>query len=82
MDPAVSAAAMPVLMGICRKGVEGSQFTTSMAFVNLGDIAGTFFAGNALLYLTAPTIGLASGALAIVATVVALLTVRHYRRAG
>ncbi|MDB5242320.1 MAG: transporter [Spirosoma sp.] len=82
MDPAVSAAAMPVLMGICRKGVEGSQFTTYMAFVNLGDIAGTYFAGNALLYLTAPTIGLAAGALAVVAAGVALLTVRHYRLAG
>ena len=82
MDPAVSAAAMPVLMAICRKGVEGSQFTTYMAFVNLGDIAGTFFAGNALLYLTAPTIGLAAGGLAVVAMVVALLTIRHYRNAG
>lgn len=82
MDPAVSAAAMPVLMGICRKGVEGSQFTTYMAFVNLGDIAGTFFAGNALLYVATPTIGLAAGALALVAAGVALLTVRHYRQAG
>ena len=82
LDPAVSAAAMPVLMGICRKGVEGSQFTTYMAFVNLGDIAGTFFAGNALLYLSAPAIGLAAGTLAVVAAGVALLTVRHYRLAG
>ena len=79
MDPAVSAAAMPVLMGICRKGVEGSQFTTYMAFVNLGDIAGTYFAGNALLYLAAPTIGLTAGSLAVVALVVALLTIRNYR---
>ena len=82
MDPAVSAAAMPVLMGICRKGVEGSQFTTYMAFVNLCDIAGTFFAGNALLYLTAPTIGLAAGFLAVLATFVALFTIRHYRATG
>lgn len=82
MDPAVSAAAMPVLMSICRKGVEGSQFTTYMAFVNLGDIAGTYFAGNALLYLAAPTIGLAAGGLAVIATVIALLTIRHYRSDG
>ena len=80
LDPAVSAAAMPVLMGICRKGVEGSQFTTYMAFVNLCDIGGTYFAGNALLYVGAPTIGLAAGGLAVLATAVALLTVRHYRR--
>lgn len=82
LDPAVSAAAIPVLMSICRKGIEGSQFTTYMAFVNSGDIVGTFFAGNALLYVTAPTIGLAAGGLAVVATIVALLTIRHYRKKG
>ncbi len=79
MDPAVSAAAMPVLMGICRKGVEGSQFTTYMAFVNLCDIAGTYFAGRALLFLSAPTIGLFAGGLAVVAVTAALVTIRHYR---
>ena len=81
LDPAVSAAAMPVLMGICRRGVEGSQFTTYMAFVNLCDIAGTYFSGYALLFLAAPTIGLFAGGLAIVALGVALMTIRHYRKA-
>jgi len=80
MDPAVSAAAMPVLMAICRKGVEGSQFTTYMAFVNLSDVAGTYFAGSALLHFTAPTIGLFGGCLAVVAMAIALLTLRHYRK--
>lgn len=79
MDPAVSAAAMPVLMSICRKGVEGSQFTTYMAFVNLCDIAGTFFAGQALLFLTAPTIGLFAGGLAVVGVLITIFTLRHYR---
>ncbi|AQG80253.1 MFS transporter [Spirosoma montaniterrae] len=79
MDPAVSAAAMPVLMGICRPGVEGSQFTTYMAFVNLCDIAGTYVAGTALEYIAAPYIGLTAGALAAVATAVTMLVVRHYR---
>ena len=79
LDPAVSAAAMPVLMGICRKGVEGSQFTTYMAFVNLSDIAGTYFAGQTLLFLTAPTIGLFAGGLAVVAMIAAVFIVRHYR---
>jgi PAT family beta-lactamase induction signal transducer AmpG len=80
MDPAVSAAAMPVLMGICRKGVEGSQFTTYMAFVNLSDIAGTYFAGTALLHFTAPTIGLFGGCLTLLATFTAFLTLRHYQK--
>ena len=80
MDPAVSAAAMPVLMNICRKGVEGSQFTTYMAFVNLCDVGGTFFAGQALLYFAAPTIGLFAGSLSAFAVVIIGLTVRYYRR--
>lgn len=79
LDPAVSAAAMPVLMSICRKGVEGSQFTTYMALVNLCDIGGTYFAGRALLFVKAPTIGLFAGALVLVAVVIAWVTIRHYR---
>ena len=79
MDPAVSAAAMPVLMGICRKGIEGSQFTTYMAFVNLCDIAGSLVAGYALVYVSAPTIGLLAGGLAVLSVAVAGFTLRHYR---
>ncbi len=79
MDPAVSAAAMPVLMGICRRGVEGSQFTTYMAFVNLCDIAGSFGAGKALEYVPAPLIGLTAGGLAVLAVGAAGFTLRHYR---
>jgi PAT family beta-lactamase induction signal transducer AmpG len=45
IDPVFSVAAMPVLMAICRKGVEGSQFTTYMALVNLVDIAGALRLG-------------------------------------
>lgn len=80
LDPAVSAAAMPVLMSICRKGVEGSQFTTYMALVNLCDIGGTYFAGRALLFVHAPTIGLFSGSLVLVAVVIAWSTIRYYQR--
>jgi PAT family beta-lactamase induction signal transducer AmpG len=80
MDPAISAAAMPVLMSICRPGVEGSQFTTYMAFVNLCDIAGTFVAGNALEYVPAPSIGLLAGGLASVALLIVFFVIRHYRR--
>lgn len=78
MDPSISVAAMPVLMAICRKGVEGSQFTTYMAFVNLSDILGSYVSGHALDYISAPTIGLLAGGLATVAAVTIFLTVRHY----
>lgn len=60
-DPLVSVAAMPALMALCRPGVEGSQFTAYMAFVNLCDVAGSFLAGEALRRVSAPTIGLACG---------------------
>ena len=79
MDPSLSIAAMPVLMAICRKGVEGSQFTTYMAFVNLSDIVGSCVSGHALNYLSAPTIGKIAGVLALVAVFATFFTLRHYR---
>ncbi|CAN5465339.1 RhtX/FptX family siderophore transporter [soil metagenome] len=79
MDPSISVAAMPVLMTLCRKGVEGSQFTTYMAFINLSDIAGSFLTGHALSYFQAPTIGLFAGGLATIAMLVALYTLNYYR---
>ncbi|GAB3691565.1 MFS transporter [Spirosoma flavus] len=78
MDPSISVAAMPVLMTLCRKGVEGSQFTTYMAFVNLSDIAGSYLAGHALNYIQAPTIGLFAGGLALTATFVTFVVLRRY----
>lgn len=82
MDPSISIAAMPVLMAICRKGVEGSQFTTYMAFVNLCDIAGTYVSGQASEHaISAPTIGLFAGGLALLALVIATLVLRRYEPA-
>ncbi len=60
-DPGFSIACMPVLMGLCRRGVEGSQFTAYMALVNLANAAGTYASGYAQLSYPAPTIGLACG---------------------
>jgi len=82
MDPSISVSAMPMLMAICRKGVEGSQFTTYMAFVNLSDIAGSFVAGHALAYFTAPQIGLLASGLAFIAMLVCLFTLRRHRHLG
>ena len=58
LDPSLSMVAIPILMALCRRDVEGSQFTTYMAFVNLSDVIGAFVAGHAQAYVTAPTIGL------------------------
>ncbi|GAB3328209.1 RhtX/FptX family siderophore transporter [Larkinella ripae] len=79
MDPGISVAAIPLLMSICRPGVEGSQFTTYMAFVNLSDIAGSYVAGQALAYVQAPTIGLVAGGLTGLAMIGVILVLRRYR---
>ena len=75
-DPALSVAAMPALMAICRRGVEGSQFTTYMALVNLCDVAGSYLAGRVMGVVDTPTIGLACG----VAVLVAALSLVRVRR--
>ena len=60
-DPGYSVAAMPVLMALCRDGIEGSQFTAYMALVNMADVAGNYVSGYALTVLPAPVIGLGCG---------------------
>lgn len=75
MDPSLSAVAMPVLMSICRPGVEGSQFTTYMALINGCDILGAYLSGHALAFFTAPTLGLLSGG--IVAGVLLVVVLRR-----
>ncbi|MBX9626647.1 MAG: MFS transporter [Gemmataceae bacterium] len=65
-DPLVSVTAMPLLMAICRRGVEGSQFTAYMALVNLTDVAGQFVTGRALEVVSPPAVGLCCGAAVLV----------------
>ncbi len=64
MDPSLSIAAIPILMSLCRPDVEGSQFTTYMALVNLSDVIGAFISGHAQQIITAPVIGLFTAAMA------------------
>ena len=64
-DPGYSVAALPVLMALCRDGVEGSQFTAYMALVNFSDVVGNYVAGYALAALPAPVIGLACAAVVL-----------------
>lgn len=62
-DPLLSAAAMPLLMAFCRPRIEGSQFTTYMALVNLCTVTASYLNGWLLEVTTAPVIGLGSGVL-------------------
>ena len=71
-DPMFSVAAMPVLMALCRKKVEGSQFTTYMALVNFCDVMGSYISGWAMTFTTAPIIGLICGCLVFVVVAIKL----------
>ncbi|WP_266363797.1 MFS transporter [Tellurirhabdus rosea] len=81
MDPIFSVASMPLLMALCRRHVEGSQFTTYMALVNLCDIIGAYTSGQAQMHLSAPTIGLLCGGVMAVALGVAARGVRYAAKA-
>ena len=74
-DPLLSVAAMPLLMAYCRPRIEGSQFTTYMALVNLCTVAASYLNGWLLEITTAPIIGLGCGLL-LAGLVVAL---RYYQ---
>lgn len=60
-DPLFSIAAFPILMELCAEQVEGSQFTTYMALINLCDVLGSYLTGWALASLSAPLLGLCCG---------------------
>jgi PAT family beta-lactamase induction signal transducer AmpG len=56
-DPSLSVAALPLLMALCRPRIEGSQFTTYMALVNLCGVSGAYLTGLLLEYLSVPVLG-------------------------
>ncbi len=60
-DPLLSVAIFPILMGLCLKKVEGSQFTTYLALINLCDVMGSYVTGWGLTRIPAPTLGLMCG---------------------
>ena len=47
-DPLLSVTIFPILMGLCLKKVEGSQFTTYLALINLCDVLGSYVTGWSL----------------------------------
>ena len=76
-DAGFSVACMPVLMGLCRKGVEGSQFTAYMALVNLSGAGGALLSGAAQEHYAAPLIGLATGVVVLVAVPLMIFALRY-----
>ncbi|RZK97932.1 MAG: MFS transporter [Hymenobacter sp.] len=70
-DPLLSVAAMPLLMAYCRPKIEGSQFTTYMALVNLCTVTASYLNGQLLEITTAPVIGFCCGLLLLALVVAA-----------
>lgn len=68
-DPMFSVAAFPLLMGLCRRDIEGSQFTTYMALINFCDVAGSFISGWALRIIQAPVLGFICGVCLLAAVI-------------
>ena len=60
-DPLLSVAVFPILMGLCLKKIEGSQFTTYLAIINLCDVFGSYVTGWSLNIIGAPMLGLLCG---------------------
>ncbi|CAF1584534.1 unnamed protein product [Adineta ricciae] len=80
MDPTLSAASMPVLMSLCQKHVEGSQFTTYMSIVNLSDLLGAFISGQLQQFFPANVIGIGCGVLIIIALITVALSLWWSRK--
>lgn len=76
-DPLLSAAAMPLLMNFCRPRIEGSQFTTYMALVNLCTVTASYLNGWLLELTTAPVIGFSCGLLVTGLVIVLSRSVPH-----
>ena len=72
-DPLLSVCIFPILMGLCLKKVEGSQFTTYLALINLCDVLGSYVTGWGLTVISAPTLGLICGLSLLCVLVVAKL---------
>ncbi len=76
-DPGFSVACMPVLMGLCRKGVEGSQFTAYMALVNLSGAGGAMLSGQMQESYSTPLIGLTTGIVILAAIPLMIIALRE-----
>ncbi len=60
-DPLLCVSVFPILMALCVKKVEGSQFTAYMAMINLCDVTGTYITGWSVSAVSAPLLGLGCG---------------------
>ncbi len=77
LEPIFSIAALPMLMSLCQRGIEGSQFAFYMAISNQADVIGIFLAGQLQPMITTPTLGIGCGVAMLIAAVVLRKTVNQ-----
>ena len=65
-DPLLSVTIFPILMGLCWEKVEGSQFTTYLALINLCDVIGSYITGWCVNFIFPPLLGLLCGLLLLI----------------
>lgn len=52
---------MPIIMHLCKRGIEGSQFSIYMALINQADVLGIYLSGILFSIYSASTIGIICG---------------------
>ncbi|QRR00707.1 MFS transporter [Dyadobacter sandarakinus] len=78
-----SIAALPVLMGVCRKSIAAAQFGFYMALSNQADVAGIYLSGPLFKQFPVSVIGLAAGLVIIMAAaMIGMLWQRKFLAAG
>lgn len=77
LEPIFSIAALPMLMSLCQRGIEGSQFAFYMAISNQADVIGIFLAGQLQPIVTTSTLGIGCGVIMLVAAVLLRWTLRQ-----
>jgi PAT family beta-lactamase induction signal transducer AmpG len=80
LEPLFSIVALPTLIGLCRRGIEGAQFAFYMALSNQADVVGIFLAGQLQPFFSAPALGVACGLLMSIAVVMLWRALRHVER--
>ncbi len=77
LEPIFSIAALPMLMSLCQRGIEGSQFAFYMAISNQADVIGIFLAGQLQPMVTTSVLGIGCGVVMLVAAVLLRWTLRQ-----
>jgi len=77
LEPIFSIAALPMLMSLCQRGIEGSQFAFYMAISNQADVIGIFLAGQLQPMVTTSMLGIGCGVIMLVAAVLLRWTLQQ-----